>query len=137
MKTLDASRHLSNILNSRGVKHWLDLWGYDQPHDWPSRGEVCCHIFLVILNFNLFFMVIPAETCLTVERSGIEKKTDYRKKRDLQITLTVYVLSLKDIMNWKEFLKVKRNKIEIVITFLLLDPGVASTNKFSKLCRST
>jgi hypothetical protein len=29
-------------------------------------------------------------------------------------------LKLKGIMNWKEYLKVKRNKIEIVITFLLL-----------------
>lgn len=32
----NASRQLSNILNARGVKHWLDLWGYDQPHDWPT-----------------------------------------------------------------------------------------------------
>jgi len=32
----NASRQLSDILNARGVKHWLDLWGYDQPHDWPT-----------------------------------------------------------------------------------------------------
>lgn len=32
----NASKRLSDILNSRGVKHWLDLWGFDQPHDWPT-----------------------------------------------------------------------------------------------------
>lgn len=32
----DASKNLSNILNSKGIKHWLDLWGYDMPHDWPT-----------------------------------------------------------------------------------------------------
>lgn len=32
----DASRRLSDILNVRGIKHWLDLWGYDQTHDWPT-----------------------------------------------------------------------------------------------------
>lgn len=32
----DASRNLSNILNSKNIQHELDIWGYDIPHDWPS-----------------------------------------------------------------------------------------------------
>lgn len=26
---------LSNILNSKGIQHWLDVWGHDVNHDWP------------------------------------------------------------------------------------------------------
>jgi esterase/lipase superfamily enzyme len=32
----EASKNLSNVLNSKGINHELDLWGYDIPHDWPS-----------------------------------------------------------------------------------------------------
>lgn len=31
-----ASVHFSNILHEKGIKHWLDLWGHDMPHDWPT-----------------------------------------------------------------------------------------------------
>lgn len=31
-----ASVRLSNILNSKGIRHWLDLWGYDVKHDWST-----------------------------------------------------------------------------------------------------
>ena len=31
----DASRHLSGILNSKGIPHFLDVWGHDVDHDWP------------------------------------------------------------------------------------------------------
>jgi esterase/lipase superfamily enzyme len=31
----DASRHLSGILNSKGIPHFLDVWGHDVNHDWP------------------------------------------------------------------------------------------------------
>ncbi|MDX2042710.1 MAG: alpha/beta hydrolase-fold protein [Acidobacteriota bacterium] len=31
----DRSRALSNILNSKGIPHWLDVWGHDVNHDWP------------------------------------------------------------------------------------------------------
>jgi esterase/lipase superfamily enzyme len=33
----DPSRtyQLSNILNSKGIQHWLDVWGHDVNHDWP------------------------------------------------------------------------------------------------------
>lgn len=29
------SRQLSDILNSKGIPHWLDVWGEDVNHDWP------------------------------------------------------------------------------------------------------
>ncbi len=31
----DASRHLSGLLNSKGIPHFLDVWGHDVDHDWP------------------------------------------------------------------------------------------------------
>ncbi len=31
----DRSRNLSNVLNSKGVPHLLDVWGQDVNHDWP------------------------------------------------------------------------------------------------------
>ena len=36
----DASRRLSDILNSKGIQHWLDLWGFDMPHDWPTWRQM-------------------------------------------------------------------------------------------------
>lgn len=32
----DASRKISQILHSKQVPHWLDLWGFDMPHDWVT-----------------------------------------------------------------------------------------------------
>lgn len=32
----DASRRFSAILNSKGIAHELDVWGYDMPHDWDT-----------------------------------------------------------------------------------------------------
>lgn len=32
----ESSRNLSNILNSRGIPHELDIWGWDMRHDWPT-----------------------------------------------------------------------------------------------------
>lgn len=29
------SRRLSDILSSKGIPHWLDVWGHDVGHDWP------------------------------------------------------------------------------------------------------
>lgn len=31
----DASRALAEILNQKGIPHWLDVWGHDVRHDWP------------------------------------------------------------------------------------------------------
>jgi esterase/lipase superfamily enzyme len=35
-----ASRKISDILNSKGIQHWLDLWGYDITHDWPTWRQM-------------------------------------------------------------------------------------------------
>jgi esterase/lipase superfamily enzyme len=31
----ERTRHLSNLLHSKGVQHALDIWGWDVNHDWP------------------------------------------------------------------------------------------------------
>lgn len=36
----DSSRRLSEILNSKNVPHWLDLWGTDMKHDWPTWRQM-------------------------------------------------------------------------------------------------
>ncbi|MFL6213255.1 MAG: esterase family protein [Blastocatellia bacterium] len=36
----DASRRLAGILYNKGVPFELDLWGYDQPHDWPTWRDM-------------------------------------------------------------------------------------------------
>ncbi len=35
-ETPEASRRFSNILNSKGIPHELDIWGADMPHDWDT-----------------------------------------------------------------------------------------------------
>jgi esterase/lipase superfamily enzyme len=30
-----ASRQLSDLLNQKGIPHFLDVWGHDVSHDWP------------------------------------------------------------------------------------------------------
>jgi esterase/lipase superfamily enzyme len=32
---LDANIKLSGVLNGKGVRHWLDVWGDHTKHDWP------------------------------------------------------------------------------------------------------
>lgn len=32
---LDANLKLSGLLNGKGVRHWLDVWGDHTQHDWP------------------------------------------------------------------------------------------------------
>jgi len=32
----EASRQLSDILHSKNIPHWFDLWGEDMTHDWPT-----------------------------------------------------------------------------------------------------
>ncbi|MBK9313311.1 MAG: esterase family protein [Acidobacteria bacterium] len=41
----DRSRYLSEILNKKGVPHWLDVWGHDVNHDWPWWRKVMPHYF--------------------------------------------------------------------------------------------
>ena len=35
-----SSIQLSNIMNSKGIKHWLDLWGFDVKHDWTTWRDM-------------------------------------------------------------------------------------------------
>jgi esterase/lipase superfamily enzyme len=37
------SRELSHILDSKGIPHWLDLWGHDVNHDWPWWRKALDH----------------------------------------------------------------------------------------------
>ena len=39
----NASRQLSDILNSKGIPHLLDIWGYDVNHDWPWWRKMLPH----------------------------------------------------------------------------------------------
>ncbi len=41
----DRSRRLSDILNSKGIPHWLDIWGHDVNHDWPWWRQVMPYYF--------------------------------------------------------------------------------------------
>lgn len=33
---LPSTEHMAQLLASRGIRHELDMWGEDSPHDWPS-----------------------------------------------------------------------------------------------------
>ncbi len=33
---LPSSRAFAAVLRDKGIRHELDVWGYDVPHDWPS-----------------------------------------------------------------------------------------------------
>ncbi len=42
---LDSTRRFAGLLDSKGIRHELDLWGYDVPHDWPSwRLQITHHL---------------------------------------------------------------------------------------------
>jgi esterase/lipase superfamily enzyme len=43
--SLDSSRRLAELLQAKGIRHELDLWGHDVPHDWPSwRAQIAHHL---------------------------------------------------------------------------------------------
>lgn len=43
--TLDSTKRLAGLLAGKGLRHELDLWGYDVVHDWPSwRGQMAHHL---------------------------------------------------------------------------------------------
>jgi esterase/lipase superfamily enzyme len=43
--SLDESRRLSEVLRSKNVDHWLDIWGHDVAHDWPWwRRQLAHHL---------------------------------------------------------------------------------------------
>jgi esterase/lipase superfamily enzyme len=42
---LDSTRQLAGLLAAKGIRHELDLWGHDVPHDWPSwRAQLAHHL---------------------------------------------------------------------------------------------
>jgi esterase/lipase superfamily enzyme len=42
---LDSTRQFAGLLAARGIRHELDLWGFDVPHDWPSwRAQLAHHL---------------------------------------------------------------------------------------------
>ncbi len=43
--SLDSTRRFAALLASKGIRHEVDLWGHDVPHDWPSwRAQVAHHL---------------------------------------------------------------------------------------------
>lgn len=42
---LASTRQLAALLADKGIRHQLDLWGHDVPHDWPSwRAQLAHHL---------------------------------------------------------------------------------------------
>jgi esterase/lipase superfamily enzyme len=42
---LDSTRRLAALLQSKGIRCELDLWGHDVAHDWPSwRAQFAHHL---------------------------------------------------------------------------------------------
>ena len=42
---LDSTKRFAWLLGEKGVRHDLDLWGHDVPHDWPSwRAQIAHHL---------------------------------------------------------------------------------------------
>ena len=43
--SLASTKQFAGLLAGRGIRHELDLWGHDVPHDWPSwRAQVAHHM---------------------------------------------------------------------------------------------
>jgi esterase/lipase superfamily enzyme len=42
---LESTRRMAGLLAEKGIRHELDLWGFDVPHDWPSwRAQWAHHL---------------------------------------------------------------------------------------------
>jgi esterase/lipase superfamily enzyme len=42
---LESTRRVAGLLGVKGLRHELDLWGHDVPHDWPSwRAQLAHHL---------------------------------------------------------------------------------------------
>lgn len=41
--SLPSTRHLAQLLQDKGLRCELDVWGHDVPHDWPSWREQLRH----------------------------------------------------------------------------------------------
>ena len=43
--SLDGTREFAALLAGKGIRHELDVWGHDSPHDWPSwRAQLAHHL---------------------------------------------------------------------------------------------
>lgn len=43
--SLESTKAFSGLLSDKGIRHELDLWGHDVPHDWPSwRDQIAHHL---------------------------------------------------------------------------------------------
>ena len=40
---LESTHRFAELLASKGLKHEVDLWGHDSPHDWPSWRKQLAH----------------------------------------------------------------------------------------------
>ena len=42
---LESTRSFAALLGEKGIRHELDVWGHDVPHDWPSwRAQLAHHL---------------------------------------------------------------------------------------------
>lgn len=42
---LESTRRFASVLDGKGIRCELDLWGHDVPHDWPSwRAQIAHHL---------------------------------------------------------------------------------------------
>ena len=42
---LDSTRRFAMQLGEKGIRHELDVWGHDVPHDWPAwRAQIAHHL---------------------------------------------------------------------------------------------
>ena len=42
---LESTQRFAGLLAEKGIRHELDLWGYDSPHDWPAwRAQIAHHL---------------------------------------------------------------------------------------------
>jgi esterase/lipase superfamily enzyme len=43
--SLESTRRMAELLAAKDLRHELDLWGHDVPHDWPSwRAQLAHHL---------------------------------------------------------------------------------------------
>ena len=40
---LESTKRFAGVLGGKGIRHELDLWGHDVPHDWPSWQRQVAH----------------------------------------------------------------------------------------------
>jgi hypothetical protein len=44
-RALESTLHFAEVLRSAGIRHELDVWGEEAPHDWPAwRAQLAKHL---------------------------------------------------------------------------------------------